>query len=139
MGEIAPTAGAASSIAADGAGNGYTALQAKMTKLQKAAAALQAQAERIQSRMKANARAANTVSEQCAQAEVAPVHVGAIADVAAAFGRTASSSASVVDAADRLDTAASGVKSAHRAQYGGIYAANAVSGVRMAKPGFYQH
>lgn len=138
MGEIAPATGAAAGIAADGAGNGYMALQAKMGKLQKAAAMLQAQAERIQSRMRANARSANTMSDLCGQAQVEPVHTGAITDVATAFGRVARDSTSVVDAAERLDLAAAGVKATHRTQYGGVYEANAASSVRMAKPGFYQ-
>uniref|UniRef100_UPI003F49A295 hypothetical protein n=1 Tax=Streptomyces achromogenes TaxID=67255 RepID=UPI003F49A295 len=132
MVQIAPAAGA------DGAGNGYTALDRKFTVLQQAAAALQEEAERTAQRMRANADAAVTVADLCAAAEVDGVHVAAVADIGAEFAKVAGSYKQVMSAADTLHTAAGHLRSEHQAEYGGIYEAVAVSGVRQARPAFYQ-
>ncbi|MGW0143644.1 conjugal transfer protein TraB [Streptomyces calvus] len=130
--EIAPTVGA------DGADNGYTALVAKFTVLQNAAAALLAEAERLSVRMRANATAATVVSELCAAAEVDARHVANVAEVGAAFGRVANGCTGLMGAADTLHTTVGRLKTEHQAEYGGIHEAVAASGVRQARPGFYR-
>ncbi|MEV5178067.1 hypothetical protein AB0L10_45385 [Streptomyces flaveolus] len=132
MGQIAPA------IGADGADNGYTALVAKFTALQNAAASLFAEAERLSLRMRVNADAATVVSDLCAVAEVDARHVAAVAAVGAAFGGVVNGCSGLMGAVDALHTAAGHLKSEHQTEYGGIHAAVTASGVRQAKPGFYQ-
>ncbi|MEU5713985.1 hypothetical protein [Streptomyces flaveolus] len=132
MGQIAPAVGA------DGVNNGYVALVTKFTALQHAAAVLLEEAERLAQRMRANADAAVTVADLCAVAEVDGVHVAAVADIGEAFGRVVGGCKRVMSAADQVHTAAGHLKTEHQAEYGGIHAAVTASGVRQAKPGFYQ-
>ncbi|GGU66495.1 hypothetical protein [Streptomyces daghestanicus] len=127
-----------STVAGDGANNGYTALVAKFTALQHAASALLEEAERMAHRMRANADAAVTVADLCAAAEVDSRHVAAVADISVAFSRVAGGYQQVMSTADTLHTAAGRLKSEHRAEYGGIHAAATSSRAKQAKPGFYQ-
>ncbi|MGW5497733.1 hypothetical protein [Streptomyces olivaceoviridis] len=132
MGQTVPA------IDADGAGNGYTALVAKFTALQNAAAGLLAEAERLSLRMRANAGAATAVSDMCALAEVDARHVAAVGAVGEAFGRVVRGYKGLMGAAETLHSAVGRLKNEHQAEYGGIYEAVAASGVRQARPGFYQ-
>ncbi|UXY24986.1 hypothetical protein N8I84_41885 (plasmid) [Streptomyces cynarae] len=132
MGQIAPAVGA------DGAANGYTALVAKFTALQHAAAQLLEEAEHVAQRMRDNANAAVTVAELCAAAEVDPHHVAAVADVGEAFGRVVGGCKQLQSAAESMHQAAGHLKDEHQAEYGGIHAAATSSKARQAKPGFYR-
>ncbi|CAM5698343.1 Conjugal transfer protein TraB OS=Streptomyces tendae OX=1932 GN=GUR47_38350 PE=4 SV=1 [Streptomyces tendae] len=76
MGEIAPA------VSADADANGYTAIHTKLTALQRAAEQLMEHAERVALRMRANARAAVTVADLSAAAQVDARHVALINEVA---------------------------------------------------------
>jgi hypothetical protein len=132
MGQIA------SPVGADGAANGYTALIAKFTALQKAAAGLMEEAELVAQRMRHNADAATAVADLSAAAHVDGVHVAAIADVGHAFAMVAGGCKHMMSAADTMHTAAGHLKHEHQAEYGPIHAAVTASRARQAKPGFYR-
>ncbi|MFD5430358.1 conjugal transfer protein TraB [Streptomyces sp. NPDC127084] len=132
MGETAPAVGA------DGAANGFTALTAKFTALQRAAGALVEEAERLAVRMRANANAAVELADLNAAAEVDPRHIARTADIGEAFGRVVGGCKALQGAADTVHTAAGNVKAAHQAEYGPTHAAVTASRARQAKPGFYR-
>ncbi|MFI8214005.1 hypothetical protein [Streptomyces werraensis] len=132
MGEIAPA------VSADADANGYTAIHTKLTALQRAAAQLMEHAERVALRMRANARAAVTVADLSAAAQVDARHVAAINEVATSFGRVVGGARRLSSAADTMHQAAGHLKREHQAEYGGVHAAVTASKARQAKPGFYQ-
>jgi ABC-type transporter Mla MlaB component len=132
VGEIVPA------VAADGAANGFDAVQAKLAALERAAAQLNEHAERVAQRMRANAKAATTVADLSAAAQVDGRHVAAIAEVAGHFARVAGGALRLSGAAESMHQAAGHLRSAHRAEYGGVHAAVAASRARQAKPGFYR-
>lgn len=132
MGQIA------SPVGADGAANGYIALTAKFTVLQKAAANLMEEAELVAQRMRRNADAATAVADMSAAAHVDGVHVAAIADVGQAFAMVVGGCKRMMSAADTMHTAAGHLKHEHQAEYGPIHAAVTASRARQAKPGFYR-
>ncbi|GAA3163651.1 hypothetical protein [Streptomyces ramulosus] len=126
------------STRADGAGNGYQALQAKLKRLQGAADQLSEQVGYAAQRMKRNSSAADTVADMSAAAQADSRHVAAIGDVADAFGQVAVRGRRVVAAADGVSQAAGQLRSTHQNTYGGIQAAVTSSRARQAKPGFYR-
>lgn len=128
----------ASPVGADGAANGYTALTAKFTVLQKAAADLMEEAELVAQRMRRNADTATAVADLSAAAHVDGVHVAAIADVGHAFAMVAGGCTRMMSAADTMHTTAGHLKHEHQAEYGPIHAAVTASRARQAKPGFYR-
>jgi hypothetical protein len=132
VGEITPA------VSADADANRYTAIQAKLATLQRAAEQLMEHAERVARRMRANADAAVNVAELSAGAQVDARHVAVIEEVATAFGRAAGGARSLSGAAESMHQAAGHVRHAHEAEYGGIRAAAAASSARQAKPGFYR-
>ncbi|WP_333741963.1 hypothetical protein [Streptomyces sp. IBSBF 2806] len=131
MGQLAP-------IGADGANNGYLAANAKFTALQKAAAGLLEEAERLALRMRVNADIATAVSDLCAAAQVDTRHVAHVAAVGAAFARVVNGCAGLMGAADAMHIAAGHLKTEHEREYGGIHAAATASRARQAAPGFYR-
>ncbi|WP_060886742.1 hypothetical protein [Streptomyces caniscabiei] len=125
-------------VGADGASNGYQALQAKLTALKAAADQLRQEAELKALRTKRNSDFADVVSDLSAAAEVDGNHIAAINEVAAAFARAAGSGMRVAAAADNVRLATEQLKSVHQAQYGRVQAAVTASKARQAKPGFYR-
>ncbi|MFJ9729259.1 hypothetical protein ACIRP3_41605 [Streptomyces sp. NPDC101209] len=127
-------------IGSDGAANGFSAFDAKMVALSRAAANLAEQTEVVAQRMRDNSKAAVQLSELCDAAQAGPQHAAAAADIAAAFGRTVGGATRLVNSAHNVNAAADGVRTAHRSEYGGMHAvaqAMGSRGVRQAKPGFY--
>ncbi|MGA5207929.1 hypothetical protein [Streptomyces variegatus] len=127
-----------SPVGADGAANGYTALIAKFTALQKTAASLVEETDLVAQRMQRNADAAIAVADLSAAAHVDGVHVAAIVDVGNAFAKVVGGCKHMMSAADTMHTAAGHLKHEHQAEYGPIHAAVTASRARQAKPGFYQ-
>ncbi|MEU3038115.1 hypothetical protein [Streptomyces griseoaurantiacus] len=123
---------------AEGEGNGYLALGAKLKVLQMAAEQLLEEAEQHAHRMKNNADAAVQLADLCAAAEVDAKHVAAVADIAEAFGRVVGDARQVSATAYEVSEAAGHARTQHQAAYGGIHAAVSVSGARQARPGFYR-
>lgn len=132
MGEIAAAVGA------DGASNGFQAVEAKFNALQKAASDLFEVTETVAQSMRDNSKFAIDVAELCALAEVDPRHVLNVAEVGARFGEVVGGCTQLQGAADRVHQAARHLQHEHRAEYGGVYDEVTRSPARQARPAFYR-
>ncbi|MFI6254399.1 hypothetical protein [Streptomyces sp. NPDC051016] len=132
MGEMAPAVGA------DGASNGFQAVDYKFRALQKAASDLFDVTETVAQSMRDNSKAAMDVAELCAQAEVDPRHVVNVAEVGVRFGEVVGGCTQLQGAADRVHQAARNLQHEHQAEYGGVYDAVTTSPAREARPAFYR-
>lgn len=125
-------------VNADGASNGYTAIQEKFRRLQMATDLLSERAETLAARMQRNAQGAVDLAEMCATAEVDARHVAKVGEIATVLAQVALSARGVQSAADRVGTATRHVAAEHQGEYGPVHAAATASPVRQARPGFYQ-
>ncbi|MFJ9931372.1 hypothetical protein ACIRU5_35810 [Streptomyces misionensis] len=128
----------APAIGADGAANGFSAVEAKLAALQKAAIGLQEETGVLVKQMRVNANAALKVAELSAAAEVDSRHVAAVVEIGAAFARVVGGCKVLIAAADTVHQATGHLRAEHKAEYGGIHAAVTASRARQAKPGFYR-
>ncbi|MER8226047.1 hypothetical protein ABTZ58_37070 [Streptomyces sp. NPDC094143] len=125
-------------VSADGEGNGFAALQAKLSVLQQAVGACVEHSQVVRLRMRNVSKAADQLGDLSAAAEVAPPHLGAIRDISLDFAASAGLASQLAGAFDRVHQAVANAKAVHRAEYGGIRDAAASSRVSQAKPGFYR-
>ncbi|WOT40666.1 hypothetical protein [Streptomyces coeruleorubidus] len=125
-------------VSADGAGNGFAALQAKLSVLQRAVGHCVEHSQLVKKRMRKAAKAADRLADLSAAAEVAPSHIGAVRDIDKQFDGAATVAGQLIGSFDRLNKAVAAAKAAHRTEYGGIRNAVVSSSVRQAKPGWYR-
>lgn len=117
----------------------FLAVQGRLMWLRTQTALLSARINSVCRQMESDAAEARTLKEMSGAAEVAPVFLAQIEEVAAMLLGVSEAAAAVVSAADAASAAADDTHGEHQAEYRGIYEQAQASAHPMAKPGFYEN